>query len=115
MAVTNASSGTQAATVTTEHTLFDTSSAGSYTLHVDKSNMVAGDVLELRVYQMVVTAGTRRVAYVARFAGVQPTDDMIAISVPVSTPLTDAGALRFTLKQAAGTSRNFIWAVYRYG
>lgn len=114
MAVTAAGSGTQSATVTTEHTLLDIAAAGTYTLHVDTVNMVAGDALELRIYQMVLTAGTRRVAYVARFDGAQPADDLIKISVPISNELTDAGALRFTLKQTVGTSRNFPWKVLKY-
>jgi hypothetical protein len=114
MAVTAAGSGTQSATVTTEHTLLDVSAAGTYTLHVDTVNMVAGDGLELRVYQMVLTGGTRRVAYISAFQGAQPTDDLIKISVPISNELTDSGAVRFSLKQTTGTSRNFPWKVIKY-
>jgi hypothetical protein len=114
MAVTAAGSGTQSATVTTEHTLLDVDAAGTYTLHVDTVNMVAGDGLELRIYQMVLTGGTRRVAYIVAYQGVQPTDDLIKISVPISNELTDSGALRFTLKQTTGTSRNFPWKVLKY-
>lgn len=114
MAVTAQGSGTQSATVTTEHTLLDVAVAGTFTLHVDSVNMVAGDILELRIYQMVLTAGTRRVAYFARYLDAQVADDLIKISVPISNELTDAGALRFTLKQAAGTSRNFPWKVLKY-
>ena len=114
MAVTAAGTGTQSATVTTEHTLLDVAAAGTYTLHVDCVNMVAGDGLELRVYQIVLTGGTRRVAYMSAFQGVQPTDDMIKISVPISNELTDSGSLRFTLKQTTGTSRNFDWKVLKY-
>lgn len=114
MAVTAQSQGTQTASVGTEHTLLDVAVAGTFTLHVDKFNLAAGDILELRVYQMVLTAGSRRVAYYARYDGVQPTDDMIAISVPISNELTDAGALRFTLEQLRGTSRTFPWKVLKY-
>jgi len=114
MAVTAQGSGTQAATVTTEHTLLDVAVAGTFTLHVDTVNMVALDTLELRVYQMVLTAGTRRVAYYARYDGAQPTDDLIKVSVPISNELTDAGALRFTLKQTTGTSRNFPYKILKY-
>lgn len=114
MAVTAQGSGTQTATVTTEHTLLDVAISGTYTLHVDKNAMVDGDLLELRVYQIVLTGGTRRVAYYALFDGVQATDDLIAISVPISNELTDSGSLRFTLKQTTGTSRAFPWKVLRY-
>jgi len=114
MAVTAAGSGTQSATISTEHTLLDVSAAGTYTLHVDKNPMAAGDVVELRVYQMVLTGGTRRVAYFSRYIDAAPSDDQIAISVPISNELTDAGALRFTLKQTAGTGRAFPWKVLTY-
>ena len=76
--------------------------AGTYTLHVDTMNMAAGDVLELRIYQMVLTGGTRRVAYLGRWDGVQPTDDLIKVSVPISNELTDSGALRFEINQTKG-------------
>jgi hypothetical protein len=114
VAVTAEATGTQTATVTTEHTLDDVAAAGTYTLHVDTFDMAAGDVVELRVYQMVLTGGTRRVAYFASYSGVQPADDLIKISVPISNELTDAGALRFTLKQTKGTTADFPWKVLKY-
>lgn len=114
MAVLAQGSGTQTATVTTEHTLLDVAVAGVYTLHVDKNAMVAGDALELRIYQIVLTGGTRRVAFIGTFSGVQPADDLIAVSVPIANELTDAGSLRFTLKQTTGTSRAFPWKVLVY-
>ena len=114
MAVTAFASNTQTATVTTEHTLSDVNEAGVYTFHVDTVNMAAGDVLELRIYQMVLTGGTRRVAYLMAYYGAQPTDDLIKISVPISNDLTDSGALRFTLLQTFGTSRNFPWKVLKH-
>lgn len=114
MAVTAHASGTQSATVGTEHFLTSPNVAGTFTLHVDKVNMVAGDILELRVYQMILTGGTQRVAYVQRYEGAQPTDDLIAISVPISNELTDTNSLRFSLTQVKGTSRNFPWKVLKY-
>jgi hypothetical protein len=114
MAVTAQGTGTQTATITTEHTLLDIAVAGTFTLHVDKNAMAAGDVLELRVYQIVLTGGTRRVAYFARYTDAQSADDLIAISVPISNELTDAGALRFTLKQTAGTGRAYPWKCLKY-
>ena len=114
MTITAFGSGTQAATVTTEHFLANVNQAGVYTLHVDLSNMVAGDSVELRVYQMVLTGGTARVAYYMPYHDVQLPDAMIAISVPISNELTDAQALRFSLKQTAGTSRNFPWKVLKH-
>lgn len=114
MAVTAYASGTQSATVTTEHFLSSPNVAGTFTLHVDTVNMVAGDVVELRIYQMVLTGGTSRVFSVTTFSGAQPTDDLIKISVPISNELTDTNSLRFSLKQTLGTSRDFPWKVLKY-
>lgn len=114
MTVAAFASGTQSATVTTEHFLSSPNEAGVFTLHVDLVNMVAGDYVELRVYQMVLTGGTQRVAYLYTFQGAQPTDGLIAISVPISNELTDTNSLRFSLKQTLGTSRNFPWKVLKH-
>lgn len=100
--------GTQTATVTTEHVLTTVSSAKTYTLTVDTSNMVYGatnDELELRIKTKALTGGTERVAYYAYFLGAQ--DIPIRISIPVPVAYTAS----FTLKQTAGTSRNFDWNV----
>lgn len=114
MAVTAYASGTQTASVGTEHFLSSPNVAGTFTLHVDTNAMAAGDVLELRVYQMVLTGGTQRVAYFQSYSGVQPADDLIKISVPISNELTDTNALRFSLKQTYGTGRAFPWKVLKY-
>lgn len=114
MAVTAQSQGTQTAVIGTEHTLLDVAVAGTFTLHVDTTIMAAGDLLELRVYQIVLTGGTRRVAYYVQYFGDQSVDDEVKISVPISNELTDAGSLRFTLKQTAGTGRAFPWKVLKY-
>jgi hypothetical protein len=97
-----------------EALLLDVAVAGTFTMHVDKSVLAAGDAIEQRIYQMVLTGGTRRVAYFDDAAGAQPADDAISISVPISNELTDAGSLRFTLKQIAGASRSFPWKVLKY-
>jgi hypothetical protein len=114
VAVTAHASGTQTATVGTEHFLTSPNVAGTFTLHVDAAAMAAGDVLEIRVWQMVLTGGTQRVVYYQRYDGAQATDDLIKISIPVSNELTDANALRFSLKQTAGTGRAFPWKVLKY-
>lgn len=116
MAVTAQGSDTLTASgAGVEDTLLDVGVAGTFTLHVDTDNMVAGDVVELRIYQIVLASGTRRVAYYQRYDGDQPTDDIIKISVPISNDLTDAGSLRFTLTQSgAGTDKAYPWKVLRY-
>lgn len=118
MAVTAQGSGTQAAAIGTEHTLLDVAVAGTFTFHVDTNAMAAGDIVELRAYQMILTGGTRRPAYFKSYSGAQDasTNELgpIKISVPISNELMDAGALRFTLKQIAGVGRSFPWKVLKY-
>ncbi len=118
MAVTAAGSGTKTvSTINTPETLLDVNAAGTYTLHVDTVNMAAGDMLELRIYQMVLTGGTRRVCYYVSYTDAQSADDLIKVSVPISNELTDTGALRFELNQklpSGGTTRAFPWKVLKY-
>src|SRR5436853_456086 len=111
MAVTAQGSGTITATVstTTDDVLLNVAVAGTFTFHVDTINMAAGDVVELRIYQIILTGGTRRVAYLARYADAQPADDIIKISVPIANELTDSGSLRFALRQTFGTGRSYPW------
>jgi hypothetical protein len=116
MAVTAQGTGTlTAAGSGVADTLLDVAVAGTFTLHVDTVNMVAGDTIELRIYQIILTGGTRRVAYYARYDGAQLADDRIKISVPISNELTDSGSLRFELTQSgAGTDKAFPWKVLKY-
>lgn len=113
MAITDVH-GTQTATVTTEHTLADTSAAGTYILYVDLTGMLAGDITELRMYVKVLTgdtAGTLCIYYQS-FAGAQAADGgEVAASPPITTALTGSGAVRATLKQTKGTSRNYNWSL----
>ena len=106
--------GTQTATIGNEHILLDIATAGTFTLHVDLTNLAATDTVELRIYQKVLTGGTLRVAYYQSFTGVMPTDDRMQISVPISNDLVEASSFRFTLKQTAGTGRAFAWKVLSY-
>ena len=116
MAVTAQASGTQTATVTTEHQLADVNAAGVFTFHVDTVNMVNGDILEIRIYQMVLTAGASRVVYFQGYYGAQnaDVDGLIKVSVPISNELTDATSLRFSIKQTFGTGRAFPWKVLKH-
>ena len=114
MAPTLKASGTNSNVVGTEHYLSNVASAGTYTFHVNKLPMAAGDVIELRIYTMVLNTTATQVAYFQRYAGAQPTDDMVAISVPVSTDLSTTSALVFSLKQTLGAARTIDWKVISY-
>ena len=76
--------------------------------------MVAGDYLELRVYQKTVTVGATCVVYFDSYQGAQPTDDLIKISLPIGNDLGEASALQFTLKQVLGTGRAFPFKILAY-
>lgn len=114
MAVTAFASGTQTATVGTEHTLASVNEAGVYTLHVDLVNLATGDIVELRVKQVVLSAGVAQVVYQHAWHGAQPTDDTLAVSMPISNDLAEVGALVMTLKQTHGTGRAFPWKALKH-
>lgn len=99
------SSGTQAATIGTEHVLAAPTTAKTRVLVVDVAPLVAGDVVELRIKTKALATGTERTAYTATYVG--PVTDPMILSVP--TPMVDGGS--FTLKQTNGTGRSFAWSV----
>lgn len=98
-------SGTQTATISTEHDLATDTSNHTFVLVVDTASMVAGDVLELRLYTKVLSGGTERLAYPAVYSHAQ--GDPAKYSVPVPANIH----LRATLKQTAGTGRAYPWAL----
>ena len=109
MSVTVEASGTQAATIGTEHVLHTNSGSKTFVLIVDTVNMLIGDTLMVEVYVMVLSGGTAREAYVAMYTHAQ-TDEPIKISVPIPSPGQTNG-WKATLTQVAGTGRNFDWTV----
>lgn len=98
-------SGTQAATLTTEHTLATITSAGTYLLAVDANAMVNGDVTELRIYIKTLSGSTSRVAYYVSYAHIQ--GEPVKFSVPVPT----THEFKATLKQQTGTGRSYDWEI----
>ena len=98
-------SGTQTATVGTEHTLATLTTAKTFQLYVDLANLASGDVVELRVYLKVLSGGTSREAQYAVYSGVQ--GQPIVWSIPVMSDIE----VKFTLYQTAGTGRSFPWKV----
>lgn len=111
---TATSTGTQTAVIGTEHQLMAGSVAGVFTFHVDTRNMLAGDFLELRVYQKVNPSGATCVAYFDAYQGAQSSDDLIKISNPIGNALGEASALQFSLKQTLGTGRIFPFTILKY-
>lgn len=114
MAVVAFASGTTNSIIGTEQFLSNVNLSGVYTFHVNTLNMAAGDVLEMRVLQMVLTGTTAYVAYYTMFSGVQPVDDRIKISIPISNELADAQSLGFSIKQTFGGVKAYDWKVLRH-
>jgi hypothetical protein len=88
---------------------------GKFRFILDKVNMAANDVLEIRCYKMVLTGGTARVidGGLFTFQDAQPADKMIFISPEIWNELTDTNAVRFSFDQTKGTGRQFAWKVLK--
>jgi hypothetical protein len=109
-----AASGTQTATVGTEHTLATVTAPGRYRLVVDVAALVGGDtpdIVELRSKTRVLSGGTDRLVHPALNAvGGLVTAGIVGCSEVV----VDQGVQAiFTLKQTQGTGRGFPWKVLR--
>ncbi len=103
MAVTSVGSGTQTATLDTEHTLDTETTAGVYVLVVNMYNLANGDVVILRIKTKAVSAGTSRLAYSATYANIQSELIKYSVPVPIDTEII------CTLEQTDGTGRDFEW------
>jgi len=106
MTVVN-SSGSQTATISTEHTLATIATAGVFVLAVDMANLVAGDVVEVRIYGKADSTDTERLLHRGTYGPAALASPLI-MSVPIMSP----HHFKATLKQTAGTGRAFPWAVY---
>lgn len=108
MAITQHASGTQTATIGTEHFLGtdpDTT-AGAFQFLVELNDMANADVLETRVYEKINDAGdTARQIQVWTLANVQ--DSLLFVSPAVVLLV----GWRFSIKQTAGTGRSFQWSI----
>ena len=105
MALVAESSGTQTATINTEHQLAAPTSNKTRVLRVDLGAMVAGDTVEIRIKTAVLAAGTVREQQNWTYANV--VGSPIFESIPISS---NQGAT-FSLKQTTGTGRAFPWSI----
>jgi hypothetical protein len=101
----NANSGTQSASISTEHTLATVTAQGNYLLVVDTANLALGDELVLRIKMKVLIGGTLRLAFQATYKNV--VGEPFIQSIPSSVVFEAV----YTLEQTAGTGRDFDWAV----
>ena len=100
------SSGSQTATITTEHVLATPTTVATYVFFVDTVNLVNGDLVELRAYDMVDGSNYREV-FKLTYQHAQGRNGKVFPPVAVTTQA------KFTLKQTAGTGRAFPWSVRR--
>lgn len=107
MAISVEASGTQTATLTVEHSLGTTATAGIYQLIVDANALVNGETLVLKCKMNVLNAGTERVLFAQPYTNIQA--EPIKESIPVTVPQTST----WTLTQTGGTGRAFPWALIR--
>lgn len=108
MAWAVSASGTQTAVVGTEATLATDTTNATYYFQVRTNNMANGDMVELRIYTMTLAAGTLETTW----------KTTIGLSLPVTTviaspPQPSDQSIRVTLKQIAGTAKQFDWKLLR--
>lgn len=106
MAISEFASGSQACTVTTEHTLTAAAETtdGIYQVFMDFDAAVAGDAFEVKIKEKVVSAGTARII---KFDVVGDQVDTLWFSPSVI--LMHGWAV--SLKQTTGTTRTIGWSV----
>jgi hypothetical protein len=101
-------SGTTAAlTIGTETTLATDTSNGTFVLQVDTSNLVLGDLLEIRIYTINLSGGTLTQTWKGTYQHTQINNEKI------SPPIASDQSIKCTLKQVAGTGRTFPWKMLR--
>lgn len=100
-------SGTQSATLDTEHSLTTQTAAEVYVLAVNLTNMASGDITILRVKTKVLTGGSAALAFIETFSGAQTQ------KVAYSDPIPSAHSVECTLEQTDGTGRSYEWSLLK--
>lgn len=110
MAPTAAATGTQTATIGTEHTLYTQTTAHTSQLDIDTVNGALGDIITIKVYKKTLTSDTLTPGTTLP---IQSVSYFLPRAEPglQSIPLTVAYGAVYTITQTAGTGRNFPWAV----
>ena len=108
MAISEHASGTQSATVTTEHFLGTDpdNTDGAFQFVVDMQNMVMGDSLEIRVYEAALSGDSTSPQVAVWYYYNTQADPMF-----MSPAFLLMHRWRFSIKQTTGASRNFKWSI----
>lgn len=107
MGLVSVAKGTQVTIISTEHSLTQQTGIGIYVLVVDSSEMLAGDILTLRIKTKSQTGASSKTAYEIVHADAQAAPNKYSVPVPVDTEII------CTLTQTAGTARSFPWNLLR--
>ena len=111
MALSVNTSGSQTATLTTEHTLATVTAANVYQLAVDLSAMIGGttpDIVVIREYGKARSSDTERLIKAYTLVGAQT--ETLFLTVPRISP----HHYKVTLTQVQGSAgRAFPWAIYQ--
>lgn len=108
MAISEATSGTQTATLDTEHTLGTAQTDdASYLGRVNVTNMVAADVLKVRVYVKAVSAGALALWQEITLSGAQ-TEDVVD-----TDPCASVHSWELRIEQTDGIGRAFEWSILK--
>ncbi len=105
--ISQVTSGTQSASLDTEHTLTTETTADIFVLVVNLSNMTTGDITTLRIKTKVLSGGSATLAFIRTFSG--PQTELVVYSEPVPS----AHSVAFTLEQTDGTGRSYEWSVLK--
>ncbi len=111
---TSFADGSQTCVINTEHFVSSPNVAGVFHMEYDLSALAAGDVLEVRVYKKIRAGGTARECHPTQtYYGVQPAGLVHEMTLPVSNVLAETDAVRFSIRQTAGTGRAIPWNVHQ--
>jgi hypothetical protein len=100
-------SGTQSATVTTEHTLSTLTVNKTLYPVIDIDALVAGEYVEIKVKTKALSGGTSRTVKSGVFSWMDG-DINPCVDLP---PVVSDQEYILTLKQLTGTSRSFPWKI----
>lgn len=98
---------TSGLTIGTETTLATDTNNGTFVLEVDTSNLVNGDLLEIRIYTITLSGGTLTQEWKGTYQHAQTNNHKI------SPPVASDQSIKCTLKQTAGTGRTYAWKMLR--
>lgn len=108
MAITQEATGSQTATISTEHTLATIATLKTFVLSVDCAALVAGEYVEIKVKRKVRSTDTQRIIHTRIVSWLEAT-----VTPTIQMPPVPSGGAEYvgTLKQLSGTGRAFPWAI----